>query len=599
MKRTGRAGVGRLAARALALLVWGVVAAVFVLGFFAYDLPDVNRAFRPTRPPSVVIRAADGAELARIGEIWGRPVPLAELPPELPLAVIATEDRRFYQHFGLDLFGLARAALANLRAGRAVQGGSTLTQQLAKNLFLTPARTLRRKVQEALLALWLESRFDKEEILTVYLNRVYFGAGAYGVDAAARRYFGKDVRELSLYQSALLAGLLKAPSRFNPLASPERAHARAVQVLDNMAALGFVTEDEAQKLAQAPPSSSPQRAGAAQRPTARYLADWVTEQLADFVALGDRDLIVETSVDSRLQRAAENAVARAFESPAAGGPEQAALVALDPKGAVKALVGGRDFGQSQFNRATSARRQPGSAFKPVVYLAALEAGLDPSARFVDGPFSIAGYSPRNYEGTYSGEVGLAEAVARSINTVAVQVAVQTGLTRVVETARRLGLGDGFEADASLALGTGEVTLLDLTSAFAVLANGGERAWPHVIERIGDGEGRVLWRRRGEGAERLADAGHVRTLTGWLKGAVETGTGRAARLERDAAGKTGTTQNFRDAWFLGFTADLVAGVWMGNDDGSPMKNVTGGGLPARLWRDFMLEAHKGLPPRPLF
>jgi len=596
MKRKRRKG--GIVSRALALLVWGAVAAILALGFFAYDLPDVERAFRPTRAPSVVVRAADGTELARVGEIWGRPVPLAELPPELPLAVIATEDRRFYQHFGLDLVGVARAALANLRAGRAVQGGSTLTQQLAKNLFLTPARTLRRKVQEALLALWLESRFDKEEILTVYLNRVYFGAGAYGVDAAARRYFDADARGLSLYQSALLAGLLKAPSRLNPLASPERAHARAAQVLENMAALGFVTEDEVRALGQAPPPRPPEQREAP-KPQARYLADWVTEQLSDFVTLGDRDLIVETTVDARLQRAAEGAVARAFAEPAPGGPEQAALVALDFRGAVRALVGGRDFGQSQFNRATGARRQPGSAFKPVVYLAALEAGLDPAQRFVDGPFSIAGYSPRNYEGTYAGEVSLAEAVARSINTVAVQVAVQTGLARVVDMARRLGLGDGFEADASLALGTGEVTLLDLTAAFAVLANGGERAWPYAIERVADGDGRVLWRRQGEGAERIADQGHVRTLVGWLRGAVEGGTGRAARLDRDAAGKTGTTQNFRDAWFVGFTADLVAGVWMGNDDASPMKNVTGGGPPARLWRDFMLEAHRGLPPKPLY
>jgi penicillin-binding protein 1A len=578
-----------------------VVAALLVLGLFAYDLPDVNRAFRPTRAPMVVVLAADGTELARVGEIWGRPVPLHEMAPELPLAVVATEDRRFYQHFGLDLAGLARAALANLRAGRAVQGGSTITQQLAKNLFLTPERTLKRKIQEAMLAFWLERRFDKEEILTVYLNRVYLGAGTYGVDAAARRYFDASARELSLYQSALLAGLLKAPSRFNPLANPERAHARAVQVLENMAALGFVTEDEVRKLAQSE-RPRPARARAtpeAPKPSARYLAEWVIEQLSDFVAVGDRDLRVETTVDARLQGLGEAAVARALEANPPGGPEQAALVALSPSGAVKALVGGRNFGQSQFNRATQARRQPGSAFKPVVYLAALEAGLNPESRFVDGPFSIAGYSPRNYEGTYAGEVALAEAVARSINTVAVQVAVQTGLGRVVEMARRLGLGEGFEPEASLALGTGEVTLLDLTSAFAVLANGGKRAWPFVLERITDTEGRVIWRRAGEGAERLADEAHVRVLTRWLAGAIEHGTGRQAQLDREAAGKTGTTQNFRDAWFLGFTADLVAGVWMGNDDASAMKNVTGGGPPARLWREFMLEAHKGLPPRPLF
>jgi penicillin-binding protein 1A len=366
-----------------------------------------------------------------------------------------------------------------------------------------------------------------------------------------------------------------------------------------MAALGFVAEDEVKALERAALPFAHATLPAPSKPQARYLADWVIEQLSDFVAVGDRDLVVETSVDARLQRAAEAAVARAFATPLPGGPEQAALVALSPAGAVKALVGGRDFGQSQFNRATQARRQPGSAFKPVVYLAALEAGLDADAHFVDGPISIGGYSPRNFEGGYAGRVGLPEAVARSINTVSVQVAVQAGLARVVEMARRLGLGDDFEPEASLALGTAEVTLLDLAAAFAVLANGGTRAWPHVIDRIRDGEGRVLWRRHGEGGERIADARHVRTLVGWLKGTLETGTGRMVRLDREAAGKTGTTQNFRDAWFLGFTADLVAGVWMGNDDGSPMKNVTGGGPPARLWRDFMLEAHKDLPPRPLF
>ena len=321
------------------------------------------------------------------------------------------------------------------------------------------------------------------------------------------------------------------------------------------------------------------------------------ELLPDFVSVGARDLRVETTIDPGLQAAAEAAVARALAAKVQGGPEQAALVAMTPQGAVRALVGGRDFSASQFNRVTSARRQPGSAFKPVVYLAALEAGLKSDARFFDGPISIAGYSPRNYENTYSGEVTVADAVARSINTVAVQVAVQAGLAKVVDMARRLGLGDDFKAEASLALGTGEVTLLDLAQAYAVLANGGKRAWPYVIERITDAEGRMIWRRQGEGAERLADEAAVRTLTRWLAGAVEHGTGRAAKLDREAAGKTGTTQNFRDAWFLGFTADLVAGVWMGNDDASAMKNVTGGGRPrgcgATSWSRRTKDCRRGL------
>lgn len=579
----------------LTAAVWAAVAALGLVAFYAYDLPSVDEAFRPTRPPTVVILAADGSELATMGDLYGRPVSLRELPPYLPQAVIATEDRRFYDHFGLDPIGLARALVANLKAGRVVQGGSTITQQVAKNLFLKPERTLKRKVQELLLAMWLERKFSKDQILTVYLNRVYLGARAYGVEAAAERYFGRPARALSLYESAMIAGLLKAPSRYNPWRDPALAAARAEQVLVNMVAAGFLTEAQA---AHAKARRSILVATKT-RAQARYLADWVSEQLSGFVGASDRDLKVITTVDPRLQRLAEAKLERLIQEKGAQAQVgEAALVALSPDGAVRAMVGGVDYGKSQFNRATQALRQPGSAFKPFVYLAALEAGLLPSARFVDGPLAINGWSPRNYDGKYRGDVTVAEALAHSINTVAVQVAERTGRERIIRTAHRLGLEGAMTPTPSLALGTEEVTLLDLTAAFAPFANGGFGVWPYAIDRILDAGGRELYRRQGSGKGRVVAAHHVGLMNAMLQDAIASGTGKAARLNRPAAGKTGTSQNFRDAWFIGYSADLVAGVWMGNDDGEPMKQVTGGGLPAILWRDFMAEAHAGRPVKPL-
>jgi penicillin-binding protein 1A len=579
----------------LTATVWAAVAALGLVAFYAYDLPSVDKAFQPTRPPTVVILASDGSELATMGDLYGRPVSLRELPPYLPQAVIATEDRRFYDHFGLDPIGLARAIVANLKAGRVVQGGSTITQQVAKNLFLKPERTLKRKVQELLLAMWLERKFSKDQILTVYLNRVYLGARAYGVEAAAERYFGRPARALSLYESAMIAGLLKAPSRYNPWRDPALAAARAEQVLVNMVAAGFLTEAQA---AHAKARRSILVATKT-RAQARYLADWVSEQLSGFVGASDRDLKVITTVDPRLQRLAEAKLERLIQEKGAQAQVgEAALVALSPDGAVRAMVGGVDYGKSQFNRATQALRQPGSAFKPFVYLAALEAGLLPSAHFVDGPLAINGWSPRNYDGKYRGDVTVAEALAHSINTVAVQVAERTGRERIIRTAHRLGLEGAMTPTPSLALGTEEVTLLDLTAAFAPFANGGFGVWPYAIDRILDANGRELYRRQGSGKGRVVAAHHVGLMNAMLQDAIASGTGKAARLNRPAAGKTGTSQNFRDAWFIGYSADLVAGVWMGNDDGEPMKQVTGGGLPALLWRDFMAEAHAGRPARPL-
>ncbi len=576
--------------------IWGFIALMGITAWYAYHLPDVSKALDATRRPAITILAADGSEIATMGDLYGMPVSLETLPPALPRAVLATEDRRFYRHFGLDVIGLARAALANIMAGRIVQGGSTITQQVAKNLFLTPERTIKRKAQEVLLALWLERKFSKDQILTVYLNRVYLGNGVYGMAAAARKYFGIPARQLSTHQAAMLAGLLKAPSRYNPRSNPKLAAKRASQVLANMVAAGYLAPAEA-KRAKAQKTRSVAVSGG--RGFARYFADWVVEQVSGYVTPGNRDIVVLTTLNAALQRLAE-AKAKAMLDKTAKKfkVSETALVAMSPDGAVSAMVGGRDYMKSQFNRATQALRQPGSAFKPFVYLAGLEAGLSPESRFVDAPLTIGTWSPRNFSRRFEGEVSMGEALARSINTVAVRVSEGAGRGNVIKVARRLGLTSNLKADPSLALGSGEVGLIELTAAYAAFANGGYGVWPYAIKEIREASGRELYRRSGSGPGRVMDARHAAAMNSMLSEAMKSGTGRAAGLPRPVAGKTGTSQNFRDAWFVGYSAELVTGVWMGNDNGKPMAKVTGGGLPAKLWRDFMAAALQGAPPRSL-
>ena len=574
--------------------IWLSLAVGGLVAWYAYDLPDVGRIAEMTRQPSVTLLAADGSELASFGDLYGESVDLRDLPEHLPQAVLAIEDRRFYSHFGLDPIGLLRAAYVNLHEGRLVQGGSTISQQLAKILFLEPERTLKRKVQELLLAFWLERRFAKEQILALYLNRVYLGAGAYGVDAAARRYFGKPAARVSLYEAALLAGLLKAPSRYNPANDRDLADRRARLVLGAMAEADFITEEAAAEAYRAK-----SRGRSAYAESGRYFADWVLSQVPSFAGVVTSDLVVVTTLDPRLQAIAESQTAALLdEEGAAQGASQAAFVALTPGGAVQAMVGGRDYIDSQFNRAVQALRQPGSAFKAFVYLAAVESGFHPDQRFTDGPIRIGKWAPNNYDGRYYGDVTLREAFARSLNSVAVQVSQQVGVGRVVEAARRLGISSALEAAPSIALGTSEVTLLELAGAYAAFANGGYGVWPYAITEIRSPEGRILYRRDGGGPGRVMTANSAATMSHLLEATVAWGTGKAADPGRPAAGKTGTSQDSRDAWFVGYTADLVAAAWLGNDDGKAMKRVTGGGLPARLWQRVMIPAHEGLPARPL-
>ena len=567
----------------LSCLWFGVIVAG-VLAFFAADLPSTEGLRRHDTTHAVTLLDSKGRLIARRGIDGGMPVTLSDLPAYVPQAVIATEDRRFYSHFGIDPWGLGRAIWVNFEAGRVVQGGSTITQQLAKNLFLEPQRTMTRKVQEALLAVYLEMSFSKDEILALYLNRVYFGAGAYGIDAASRRYFNKPASKLTMIEAAILAGLLKAPTRYSPVNGIELAQQRATLVLDAMVAAGFIDaaqKDEAMrtrpKLATAPTIQGNQ-----------YFADWVMERLPHFVGRPPMDLVVQTTLDLDLQREAEAAVQDTLRDKAPGtGAEQGALIAMTTNGAVRAMVGGRSYMQSEFNRATLARRQPGSAFKPFVFLTAIENGRTPASRVVDAAVTYRGWTPENFDEKHEGEVSLTQALARSINTVAVRLCLELGPENVAGTARRLGITSPLNRVPSLALGTSEVTLTELTNAYLPFATAGRGAIAHGIVSVRAVNGEVLYARRGSGPGQVIDPAAAGAMNRMLSEAMRTGTGKSAALSsHPAAGKTGTSQEFRDAWFIGYTGQLVTGVWVGNDAARPMKKVTGGTIPAAIWKTFM-------------
>ncbi|WP_084536910.1 transglycosylase domain-containing protein [Azospirillum halopraeferens] len=584
----------RLAAWGAVAAIWGAVAAGAAGVYFAYDLPDVTSMAQLERRPTITVLAADGSEVARFGDMHGSIATVHDLPQHLVDAVLAIEDRRFHYHFGVDPIGLARAFYVNWQSGRVVQGGSTITQQLAKNLFLTPERSMKRKVQEAMLALWLEYRFTKDEILTAYLNRVYLGAGAFGVDAAAQTYFGKPARQVDLREAAILAGLLKAPSRYSPSSNPHEAEERSRVVLAAMEKAGFISEAERTGAASATLSARARPGG-----DGRYFADWVAELVPGFVGAEHGDVVVATTLDVGLQRAAEQRLEETLAGPgAAAAVGQGAVVALAADGAVRALVGGRNYDTSEFNRATQARRQPGSAFKPFVFLAALEAGWTPDHVLDDAPVRVGNWAPGNYENKFRGPLTLTQALAHSSNAVTVRLIERVGVDRVRRVASRLGIGAPLTRDLSLSLGTSEVTLVELTAAYAGIANRGVPVLPYAITEIRSRSGAVLYRRQGGGAGPVVDPGNAARLTGMMAAVLDYGTGRNARLDRPAAGKTGTTQDNRDAWFVGYTGDLIAGVWLGNDNNAEMKRVTGGTLPAKLWQAFMTDAHQGRPARPL-
>ncbi|MFZ3238657.1 MAG: PBP1A family penicillin-binding protein [Stellaceae bacterium] len=582
------------AGRNLRRLLWGIAIAgvggvAVVSGALLWALLGlpVDRPASEPQKPTLLLEAANGAPLGRVGPLRVANVPMREFPPILIKAVLSTEDRRFYDNVGVDPFGVLRAAFANRAAGGIVQGGSTITQQLVKLEYLNDDRSYVRKLREALMAVWLGAHLSKNEILTRYLNRVYLGDGAYGMAAAARLYFGKPPADLTLAEAAMLAGLIKAPSELDPLHHLGAAQARAATVLDGMVANHAINAKTANaaKAAPAVVTASPRLA-----PAASWFADWVAKSAAQLAGSQTGSVRVRTTLVPDLQNLAQqtldNALARQGRRL---GVSEGALVAMRPDGAVLAMVGGRDYRTSQFNRAVDANRQPGSAFKLFVYLAALRQGYTPQTTIDAGPVDVKGWRPQNFDDEHYGRITLAEAFAQSVNTAAVRLAMDVGLDRVIAAARDLGITEPLPDVPSLALGSAGVSLLDLTGAFASVQTDHMHVRPWAVAAVGgEGGSRMLATLPPLGSAQTLDP-YQKPLVDLLQGVVEHGTGRAAALDGFAAGKTGTSQDYRDAWFIGFNDKLVVGVWLGNDDDAPMKRVVGGGLPASIWQQFMTEA----------
>jgi penicillin-binding protein 1A len=533
--------------------------------------------------------------IATRGARNGYRIGLDDLPEFAPRAFLAAEDRRFYQHGAVEFRSIARAAWINLRAGEADQGGSTLTQQIAKTIFLSPERTVKRKLQEAIIAWRLEQRLTKNEVLELYLNRIYFGDRAYGLNAASEQYFGHSAETLSLAEAALLAALPKAPSRLAPDRNMGEALARSHQVLAIMREEGWITAaEEALARAAAPVLSQPP---AGDREFG-YVLDLAAAEATAIAGENAPDLVVRMTIDPELQLTAQRIVAEAIAGQGARlNAGQGALIAMTPDGAIRAVVGGTDHDLSAFNRATQARRQPGSAFKPLVFAAALELGVTPYDVRMDRPVRYGAWRPANYGGGYSGAMTVEQALARSVNTVAASLAIEVGRARLGEISRRFGLTTlPPSPEISVALGSYEVSLRELTGAYQVFQNAGARRDSYLISAISTSSGEVLYRRAPSAGEPAYSDLNAAQMVGMMKQVIASGTGRRADIGRPAAGKTGTSQDWRDAWFIGFTPDWAAGVWVGNDDNAPMAQVTGGDLPAQIWADFMIAAHYGLPPR---
>jgi penicillin-binding protein 1A len=565
--------------------LWCAIGLTFVLAWYARELPNITEKAGFEKRPAIAVLDRRGNVAARYGEMQGDLLNTEDLPETVIQAVMATEDRRFYYHFGLDPIGLTRAMLVNAQAGRVVQGGSTLTQQLAKNLFLNQERTLKRKIQEAMLAVWLEWKLTKNEIMSAYLNRVYFGSGAYGIDAASELYFDKSAKDLNLRESATIASLLKAPSKYSPLNNPSLSRKRTDIVLGALASAGYITDEQVSGLTNLPPRPRSKPTGAN---AVRYYTDWIVDGLNFMIGTPEDDLVIKTTLDPKIQKYAEEALAKSLR---ANGDEknisQGAVIVMRPDGAVLAMVGGRDYGLSQFNRVTQAKRSPGSSFKPFVYLTAFQHGWTPDDIIMDEPILKGRYRPKNYGGQYYGEVTIRQALAYSLNTVSMNLMKEVKPWAVQDTARSMGIISPLEPDLSLALGSSGVSMLEMATAYSVLANGGLSVFPYAIQHIKDKEGTLLYSRRSRQLhKRVVSPMHVDMMIDIMTGVVTEGSGRNANPGFPAVGKTGTSQDFRDAWFVGFSDELVVAVWMGNDDNASMKRVTGGSQPALVWREIM-------------
>ena len=559
--------------------------------YFSRDLPRINELFHAYRRPCIRIFDHQGTLLATYGDVYGEMLPISELPEYVPQALMAVEDKHFYSHFGIDFTGILRAFWANYQSGRVVQGGNMITQQLGKNILqahkiYTPTdRSLKRKIQETILAVLLEAKLSKNQIMTLYLNRVYFGAGAFGIDAAAKGYFGRSAKKLTLYEAAMLAGLLKAPSRYSPAQNPAKSEERTRQVLLKMVKAGFITE-VAMKTALFMASPPPDVTNTS---SVHYFTDWVVDSLRNIVSL-NQDLNVWTTIDLRLQNLAEKKVKEAMKTwGVKWNADQMSLLSMTPDGAVKAMIGGMDYARTKFNRVTQAFRQPGSLFKFFTYLTALKVGLMPGHRISDGPISVGKWTPKNYRYTSHGMVTLKDGFAKSINTVAVRLSILLGLTRVTNTARLLGITSPVPHNLSIALGSGEMTLLEMTGAFATIAHGGVRTIPYGIAKVTNKQNHLLYKHV-PSKEVLLPPDVVNAMLDLLVSVVENGTGRRTQLgKRPSACKTGTSQNYRDLWLIGFTRELVTGVWTGRDCDQPMTYALGGSPSSHLWREYMKAA----------
>ncbi len=573
------------------ILKWGFIFSIWItifgamaLVYYLHDLPSLSEMEAQKNRQTIEINYSDDEPITKFGGIYGSEIDFYELPSNLINAVIATEDRRFFSHYGIDIFGILRASYANHEAGHIVQGGSTITQQLAKLLFLTPDRNFKRKIQEILLALQLERKFTKEQIITCYLNRAYFGAGNYGVGNAAKFYFGKNVANINLNEAAMLAGLLKAPSKFSPKNNMELAQTRADEVLENMAEAGFLSAKNLSEVAQ----DVSYKVEKSQR---LYFADFVHDQFADFISkknLRDKKIIVTTTLEERLQAKLEE-VENEFVAKNSDkiGKSEIAIVVMMKDGAVLAMSGGKDYQKSQFNRAVYAKRQAGSAFKTFVYLTAFENGAAVDDSIEDKKINVGVWLPENYNNHYLGEVTLKRAFAESLNSVAIQLARQQEKGAIAQTARRLGIISKIEKnDLTIALGTTEVSLFELTSAYATIANGGEAVIPYSIISIKNDKDESLYDRESSGIGNVISQKAQEKIKEVLRAVVESGTGKNANVAQNIYGKTGTSQDYRDAWFVGFNDDYVVGVWIGNDDNSATNKVTGGSLPAKLFGEIL-------------
>lgn len=563
----------------------GLVLALFA-GLYVYycyrTLPDFSKAAYVERQAGVKILAADGREITSYGALFAKPVDVDDLPPYVYQAVIDTEDRRFFKHGGFDYIGFVRAMAVNIAKMRYAQGASTITQQVAKNLFLTREKSIRRKVQEYLLAQWLEKHFTKKQILNIYLNRVFFGSGAYGLNTAAKRFFNKQAKDLNLREAAILAGALKAPSKYNYLRNKKLALERSEVVLKLMRRVGSISLKEWENAINLPIGE----ANNGKILGARYFGDYVMGELPNLLKDRGDDIYVRTTLDYDLQQRTEYILRKYIRANRQNGVSEGAVVVLDRNGAIKAMAGGFDYNKSQFNRATQALRQAGSSFKLFVYLTAFENGFSPDELLADEPIRIDDWEPQNYDRKFRGAVSLKQAFAQSLNVATVDLATYLNLEDIISTALKLGITTGVKDEPSIILGAAEVRVLDMAAAYAATANGGYAVFPYAIREVTDTDGYLLYQYHSPGKERVLKLETVQSINILLREVVTGGTGKRARKVKNARGKTGTSQNYRDAWFIGSNDRYTAAVWVGNDDNSPMKEIGGGTLPAEIWADIM-------------